>query len=100
MNYKPFYSDYVRHCMRFYARNTEKPRFNTEVDENNWWACHRAIERYSGREKEILLWVYALHDTIADNVYEVSQEHHIDQNTIWDLLKEFERIVAKKRGLL
>lgn len=97
---RPFYSEYVRHCMRFYARNTDKPRFNTDVDEDNWYACHRAIARYSDNDKSIILRVYALYDTIADNVYEIAQEYHLDQNIIWDLLKDFERCVARKRGLL
>ena len=97
---KPFYSEYVRHCMRFYSRNLNKPQFNTEVDKNNWYACHRAIERCSDRDREILLRVYGLYDTLADNVYEVARFYDIDQNIIWDKLKEFERIVAKKRGLL
>ena len=97
---KPYYSEYVRHCMRFYARNTERPRFNTKVDENNWYACHRAIDPYSERDKNIIIRIYSMYDTIADNVYEVSNLLHIDQDIIWDLLKDFERAVAKKRGLL
>lgn len=97
---RPFYSEYVRHCMRFYARNTEKPRFNTEVDRDNWYACHKAIERYPDTEKAIIISVYAQHDTIADNVYEVAKVFHVDQMDVWDMLKTFERSVAKKRGLL
>ena len=97
---RPFYSEYVRHCMRFYARNTIKPRFNTDVDKVNWYACNRAMERYSDRDKDILILVYGMHDTLADNVYEISNRYEIDQNIIWDKIKEFERIVAKKRGLI
>lgn len=97
---RPFYSEYVRHCLRFYARNITKTRFNTEVDKNNWYACHKAIEHYSDKDKDLLIRVYALYDTIADNVYEVAKTNHIDQNIIWDMLKEFERSVAKKRGLI
>ena len=97
---RPFYSEYVRHCMRFYARNPDKPRFNTDVDEKNWYACHRAIERFSDRDTSILLRVYGWHDTLADNVYEVAKVDHLDQNIIWDMIKDFERIVARKRGLL
>lgn len=97
---RPFYSEYVRHCMRYYARNTNKPRFNTDVDKNNWYACHRAIEGYSDRDKDILIRVYGLFDTLADNVYEVAKAYNIDQNIIWDMLKIFERSVAKKRGLI
>lgn len=97
---KPFYTDYVRHCMRFYARNTNKPRFNSEVDKNNWYACHRAIEKYSDSEKEILIKVYSLRDTLADNVYEVAKSYNLDQNDIWDMLKELEHSIGKKRGLI
>jgi hypothetical protein len=95
-----FYTDYVRHCLRFYARNVNKPRFNTEVDENNWYACHKAIEPYSDRDKDIFLRVYGLRDTLEDNVYETSKIYLIDQNIIWKLMRELERNIAKKRGLL
>lgn len=97
---RPYYSEYVRHCMRYYSRNTNKPQFNTEVDKNNWYACHRAIERYSKEDKYILVCVYGAYDTLADNVYEIAKANQIDQTVIWDLIKDFERTVAKKRGLL
>lgn len=97
---RPFYSDYARHCLRFYSRNTDATRFNTEVDEKNWRACHRATDSFSDREREIVLRVYSAYDTIADNVYEVAKAFNLDQNIIWDLLKKVERVVAKKRGLL
>lgn len=97
---RPFYSEYVRHCMRFYARNTNTPRFNTDVDKNNWYACHNAINSYSERDKDILIRVYGAYDTLADNVYEVAKMYNIDQNIIWDMLKDFERSIAKKRGLI
>jgi hypothetical protein len=97
---RPFYSEYVRHCMRYYARNTNKPRFNTEVDKNNWYACHSAIGHCSDRDRDILVRVYGSHDTLSDTVYETARAYDIDQNIIWDMLKDFERVVAKKRGLL
>ena len=97
---RPFYSEYVRHCMRFYARNAEKPRFNTEVDKNNWYACHRALDNYSEQDRTILTHVYGMRDTIADNVFWVAKTYDLDQRVIWDMIKEFERIVAKKRGLI
>ena len=97
---KPFYSEYVRHCMRFYSRNTAMTHFNTKVDEDNWRACHKVMGRYSDKDKGIILKVYSLYDTIADNVYEVANLYHIDQEVIWDLLKYFERNVARQRGLL
>lgn len=97
---RPFYSEYVRHCMRFYARNTEKPRFNTEVDKNNWYACHRALDNYSEQDRITLVQIYGMRDTIADNVFWVAKAYDLDQRVIWDMIKEFERSVARKRGLL
>ena len=97
---KPYYTEYVRHCLRFYARNPVKARFNSLVDKANWYACHRAIEHYSDRDKDILIRVYSGYDTLADNVYEAAKFYNIDQNIIWDLIKEFEHKVAKKRELI
>ena len=101
---KPFYTDYVRHALRFYAKNGgttgHPPTFNTEADKNNWYACHNAIKGYSDRDKEMLLRVYYGYDTLADNVYNTAEDNQIHQNYIWDLIKEFERKVAKRRGLM
>lgn len=95
---KPSYSDYIRHAIRYYARYN-KPKFKTKVDEANWRACHNVIETYSDRDKDILLYVYGEFDTLGDNVYAISNKHHIHQNIVWDMMKEFERKVAIERGL-
>ena len=97
--YKPCYTDYVRHAIRFYSRYLDKQFFNNRVDESNWLACHRVIKSYSERDKSILLYVYGEFDTISDNVYQMSQKHEIHQNIIWDMMKDFERKVAIERGL-
>ena len=95
---KPCYSDYIRHVIRFYARY-HKPKFKTPVDEANWQACHNVIKTYSDRNKEILLYSYGAFDTLGDNVYAMAKKYDIDQNIIWDMMKEFERKVAIERGL-
>lgn len=98
---KPFYSDYVRHALRFYSRYCAiMPYFKSDADKQNWIACNKAIQEYSERDKDILVAVYGGYDTLADNVYESANKHRINQNIIWDMMKEFERKVAKKRGLL
>ena len=97
---KKYYSEYVRHALRFYARNTNETHFNNKVDKNNWYACHKAIAPYSDRDKDLILRVFHMHDTLADNVYEVAKLYCIDQNIIWDLLKDDERSVAQNRGLI
>lgn len=96
---KVYYTDYVRHALRFYTRNGN-PEFHTEVDKNNWYACHNAFKGYSDKAKAILVSVYSGYDTLADEVYNTAKKYQINQNQIWDMMKEFERKVAKRRGLL
>lgn len=98
---KPFYSDYIRHAMRFYSRNKDNPpAFKSDVDKQNWIACSKAIKGYSDRDTDILVAVYGGYDTLPDNVYEMANKYHINQNVIWDMMKEFERKAAKKRLLI
>lgn len=97
---RPFYSEYVKHMLRFYARNLTINNFKNNVDKDNWSACNEVLGQYSGRDKDILIYVYGSYDTLADNVYEASLKHNINQNIVWDMMKEFERKIAKRRGLL
>lgn len=96
---KPCYTDYVRHILRFYSRYLSRPVFKNQVDKMNWYACHKVIETYSRRDKDILTYVYGSFDEIGDNVYQIANKHRINQNIIWDMMKEFERKVAIERGL-
>ena len=96
---RPYYTDYVRHAMRFYSRYLNESHFKTVVDKNNWYACHNVFKTYSDKDKEILIYVYGAYDTISDNVYAIANKLQIDQNIIWDMMREFERKVAIERGL-
>lgn len=96
---RPCYTDYVRHAIRFYSRYLNKPNFKSEVDKANWFACHNVIKTYSNRDKDILVYVYGAFDTIGDNVYTMANKYRINQNIIWDMMKEFERKVAIERSL-
>lgn len=93
------YTEYVKHCMRFYSRYLSMSTFKNKVDESNWNACHNVLKSYSNRDKDILVYVYGAFDTVADNVYTIANKYHIHQNIIWDMMKEFERKVAIERGL-
>ena len=97
---KPYYSDYVRHALRFYTRNLSQPRFKSDVDKNNWFACKSVIEKYSDQDRILLIAIYGGHDTLADNVYETAKTYGGSQGVLWDMMKEIERKIAKKRGLL
>ena len=98
---KPYYADYVKHALRFYSRNcSEKPVFKSDADKNNWHACDSVFKGCDADMKEILLAVYSGYDTLPDEVYNASKKWHIDQNKIWDAMKELERKIAKRRGLI
>lgn len=97
---RPFYSEYVRHCLRFYTRNLVQPDFKTEVDESNWVACAFVLNGFSDRNRDIIIAVYSAYDTLADNVYETAKKYDMEQSVIWDLMKAVERKIAVRRGLL
>lgn len=96
---RTFYSDYVNHCLRFYARH-EKPEFHSESDKKNWISCDNALKTFNDSDREMLITIYREGDTIPDNVYQMAKAKHIKQDTIWKLITELERKVAKRRGLV
>ena len=99
-SHRPFYSDYVRHALRFYTRNLRLSQFKSAVDKNNWDACKVSLVSFSERDRDILIAVYSGYDTLADNVYETAKKHGINQSIIWDMMKDVERKIAMNRGLL
>lgn len=96
---RTFYSEYVQHCMKFYARHPS-PKFRSDADKQNWKACESALGGFTDTEKELLVAVYIENDTIPDNVYKVSTENNVKQDTLWKLINELERRVAKRRNLI
>lgn len=98
---RTFYSDYVKHALRFYARYPKRPEtFNSDVDEANWTACDEVFKKQSILQTDILLDVYKGRDTLADEVYNASKKYGVDQNVIWDEMKSVEHAIAKKRKLI
>ncbi len=99
MRYKKFYTEYVRHCLRFYAR-FPKPTFRSDVDKNNWQACNATLNLFGQEDKALIKEIYRSGDTIPDMVYKLSQTRGISQESLWQLISEIERDVAKRRGLI
>ena len=98
---RPYYSEYVRHALRFYSRNLVKPTtFKSDADKNNWLSCYSVIKSYPEDKKNILISVYSGYDTLPDEVYNTAKANSINQNIIWDLMKDVEHKVARRRGLI
>ena len=100
---KRYYADYVRHCLRFYVMTLDvgtSPKFNTEVDKNNWAACHAVVKNLDDKTCGIVREIYGPGDTISDKVYHLGRELCVHPDSIWNIINSLERNVAKKRGLL
>jgi predicted patatin/cPLA2 family phospholipase len=74
--------------------------FKSHVDKINWLSCDNVLRKYTKRERDILTRVYSGYDTLPDEVYNASKEYKINQNFIWDLMKDVERAVAYRRELI
>lgn len=96
---RAYYSEFVGHCLRFYASHPD-PKFKSEADKKNWYACDNALKGFSDSEREMLTTIYSEGDTIPDNVYQMARKMNVKQDVIWKLLNDLERKVAKRRGLL
>ncbi|MBS6063982.1 MAG: hypothetical protein KH972_08925 [Peptostreptococcaceae bacterium] len=96
---RTFYTDYVSHCMRYYARYPHKQP-SKDIDILNWSVCKDVLDDFSDEEKEILLFIYRERDCFEDNVYQIAKRKNIHQDTVWNLVKSLEIKVAKARGLI
>ena len=85
--------------MRFYARHPS-PKFHSDADKQNWKACESALDSFTDKEKELLMIIYSEGETIADNVYQLEKARNMKQDTIWKMVNELEKKVAKRRGLI
>ena len=97
---RTFYTDYVRHALRFYSRNYDLQTFKTDVDKSNWLSCKSVLDTLPEKDRDMLLQVYSGFDTLPDEVFNTSREYHIDQNIIWDLMKKVENKIAHRRKLI
>jgi|SRR3712207_1062439 len=96
---RPHYSEYVGHCLRFYTRHKE-PRFSSNVDRLNWEACRDALNTFCDSDRTLLHEVYSERDTMSDNVYQICKRENLCQDTLWKMVNDLEREVARVRGLI
>ena len=102
---KRFYTDYINHMLRFYARNVRsgdvvRLKFKSEVDKLNWRSVNRVLHNLPERDKDIIIEVFGRGDTLADNIYEVRKELAINQDVIWTLVSKVTNKIAKARRLI
>ena len=102
---KPYYSEFVRHCLRYYIKTLDEgkgghPVFKSDADKANWSACYHVLKDYSEADMDVIAYLYRPGDTIPDKIYLLSNTKRIPQDTFWSLVNNLERRIAKKRGLI
>ena len=95
---KTYYTDYARHCLRFYSRYPNKQVFDTDAEREDYASAYLALKDCS-KYRLLLIEIYGGRDTLEDNVYNASKAHEISQDKIWQLMAKVELEVAKARGL-
>ena len=51
-------------------------------------------------DRNVIIEVYRRGDTIADNIYHISKELGIRQDSIWTMLKTITKRIAEERELI
>ncbi len=102
---KPHYSEFVRHCLRYYIKTLDEgkgglPIFRSDAERENWSACYKALKNCSENEMDNISRIYRPGDTIADNIYMLAKAKQISQGTLWSLISRVERNIAQERGLI
>lgn len=102
---KPYYSEFVRHCLRYYIKTLDDgkggcPIFRSEAERANWSACNSALKDLSEGDMDMISYIYRPGDTIPDKIYMLAKERGVNQDSIWSFINTTERKVARKRGLV
>ena len=105
---KPYYSDYTKHMMRFYAKtakeeNTLHPvggTFRSDIDKANWKICSSALKKYPDKKISVIMDAYTHNDSMSESIVEVAKIYNMHKEVIWDWISKLEHDLAKRRGLV
>lgn len=95
---KNYYSDYVGHMMRQYLKLKDEETEDVVLI-TNIGCCRVVVDKLPEAEKTIILQVYS--DKILSNsINSVAEQNGLRSQNVWMIVKNFEREVAKERGLI
>lgn len=97
---KRFYADYVTHCLKYYAMHQEEKQFRSHVDEMNWTAVDRVLERIPAEHAELILDIYSTPTGVGEAVAVAAAAHEIPEKVVWSVVKKVESMVARERDLI
>lgn len=97
---RKFYSEYVKHCARFFfTRDFPPSSVENRVDYNNYVSVSNVLSRYDARFVNIVRLAYTS-PTIQEAVNEYSVKNNCTREELWYIIQKFEKEVAIERGLL
>lgn len=97
---RKYYSDYVRHCARYYFSKELIPKpLEERVNYNNYISVANVLDRYSVEVFNMLKFIYTS-EMIPRAVDKYASETGFKTEEIWYNIQRFERDVAVERGLL
>lgn len=94
---KPFYADYINHCLRFYVRNEN---FNNDIDKQKWVAVDRVLRKLPEEDRSIIMEVYSGEAPLLDNVKRTSKNFEVSETTVWTLISKVTKQIAKERRMI
>ena len=97
---RTYYSDYVGHMMRQYIRLKDSDETIAEgPTEQNVNVCGLILDGLPENERTMLTQIYA-NKVIANEIEGIAESQGLRPQNIWAIVKNFEREIAKERGLL
>lgn len=97
---RKYYSDFVRHCTKFFFSRDSIPNPLTEkVNYNNYISVSNVLDRYKTEVFNMIRFVYTS-DAIPRAVDEYSRLNNVTREEMWYTVQKYEKEVAIERGLL
>ena len=96
---KLFYTDYVRHCLRFYISHRQMTEFKTPADEANWKAVDGVFKALPAEQQKIVEDIYSCKDNFALAVSVTAIKHGKSEDEVRIITRQVEKQIATARSL-
>lgn len=97
---KTYYSEYSRHCLRFYVRHAN-PVFTCDSDRKDWAAAEKAVNALRSGDREFAEAVYRSYGgEFIQRVTDIARKMNVPQKKAWKIIGDVEKDVARRRGLI
>jgi len=96
---RKYYSDFVAHCTRYYFSTEVTPTPQMRVEYNNYIAVANVLNGYDLPTQQTIRQLYTA-DCMSDEANKIAVKLSLKPQNIWYIVSQFERSVAKERGLI